>query len=121
MLVAGSVERMPTGKADYNAVRARIEARAQALGWPALRERAEDIELLALHFLRRLSEKLNGGSQPPLRLTREATEALDRSKMLRAALGDGVVDHYVHTARWEQAEHDRKVTDWELMRGFERY
>jgi glutamine synthetase len=41
--------------------------------------------------------------------------------MLRAALGDDVVDHYVHTARWEQQEFDRKVTDLELKRGFERY
>jgi len=52
---------------------------------------------------------------------REATQALDRSKMLRAALGDNVVDHYLHTARWEQLEYDRRVTDWELKRGFERY
>ena len=43
------------------------------------------------------------------------------SKMLRAALGDAVVDHYVHTAKWEQFEYDRRITDWELMRGFERY
>ena len=46
---------------------------------------------------------------------------LDKSKMLRAALGDDVVDHYVHTARWEQFEYDRRITDWELKRGFERY
>ena len=52
---------------------------------------------------------------------REATELMDASKMLRAALGDEVVDHYVHTARWEQLEYDRRVTDWELKRGFERY
>ena len=52
---------------------------------------------------------------------REATESLDKSKMLRAALGDAVVDHYVHTAKWEQFEYDRRITDWELMRGFERY
>lgn len=52
---------------------------------------------------------------------REATEAMNRSKMLRAAMGDNVVDHYVHNARWEQAEYDRRVTDWELYRGFERY
>jgi glutamine synthetase len=52
---------------------------------------------------------------------REAQELLAKSKMLRAALGDAVVDHYVHTARWEQFEYDRRVTDWELMRGFERY
>jgi glutamine synthetase len=52
---------------------------------------------------------------------RAATDALAGSKMLRAAFGDGVVDHYVHTAKWEQFEYDRRVTDWELMRGFERY
>jgi glutamine synthetase len=38
-----------------------------------------------------------------------------------SALGDGVVDHYVHTARWEQGEYDRRVTDWEIRRGFEQY
>lgn len=51
---------------------------------------------------------------------RDATAALKRSKMLREALGDAVVDHYVHTAEWEQFEYDRRITDWELMRGFER-
>ena len=52
---------------------------------------------------------------------REATALLDKSKLLRAAMGDDVVDHYVHTAEWEQFEYDRRVTDWELKRGFERY
>ena len=52
---------------------------------------------------------------------REATDALEKSKMLRAALGDEVIGHYVHTAKWEQFEYDRRITDWELMRGFERY
>ena len=52
---------------------------------------------------------------------REATELMRKSKMLRAAFGDVVVDHYVHTAEWEQFEYDRRVTDWELKRGFERY
>jgi glutamine synthetase len=51
---------------------------------------------------------------------REATETLRRSKMLRAAFGDAVVEHYVHAARWEQRETDRVVTDWDLARGFER-
>ncbi len=51
---------------------------------------------------------------------RAAAAALDGSAMLRAALGDGVVDHYVHAARYEQAEYDRRVTDWEVARGFER-
>ncbi len=52
---------------------------------------------------------------------REATEALAKSRMLKAAFGEEVVEHYVHTARWEQLEYDRRVTDWELHRGFERY
>jgi glutamine synthetase len=52
---------------------------------------------------------------------REAIENLDKSELLREALGSAVVDHYVHTGRWEQLEYDRRVTDWELMRGFERY
>jgi glutamine synthetase len=42
------------------------------------------------------------------------------SKMLRAAFGDEVIDHYVHNAEWEQFEYDRRITDWELKRGFER-
>ncbi len=52
---------------------------------------------------------------------REATETLSKSRMLKAALGEDVVEHYVHTARWEQLEYDRRITDWELHRGFERY
>jgi len=52
---------------------------------------------------------------------RDATEAFGKSKMLKEALGEEVVDHYVHTARWEQMEYDRRITDWELHRGFERY
>jgi len=51
---------------------------------------------------------------------RDATEALKKSRLLREAMGDKVVDHYVHTAEWEQFEYDRRVTDWELKRGFER-
>lgn len=51
---------------------------------------------------------------------RDAAAALDGSRMLRDALGDDVVDHYVHAARWEQSEYDRVVTDWEIARGFER-
>jgi glutamine synthetase len=52
---------------------------------------------------------------------REGMEHLEKSKMLRGAFGEDVVEHYLHTARWEQFEYDRRVTDWELHRGFERY
>ncbi|NYS23990.1 glutamine synthetase [Rhodobacteraceae bacterium 2376] len=51
---------------------------------------------------------------------REAADLLEGSAMLRAALGDDVVDHYTRAARWEVEEHDRVVTDWERMRGLER-
>lgn len=51
---------------------------------------------------------------------RDATAALDGSAMLREAFGDDVIDHYVHAAKWEQSEYDRRVTDWEVGRGFER-
>lgn len=51
---------------------------------------------------------------------RAAIEELDGSTMLRSAFGDDVIDHYVHAGRWEQFEQDRRVTDWEVQRGFER-
>jgi glutamine synthetase len=51
---------------------------------------------------------------------REAVAELERSKVARAAFGEGVVEHYLHTARLEQQAFDQVVTDWELMRNFER-
>lgn len=50
----------------------------------------------------------------------EAAAALDNSAVMRAALGDGVVDHYLRAARWEIEESNRVVTDWDIARGFER-
>jgi glutamine synthetase len=62
-----------------------------------------------------------GTSLPEIPKTlREAIECLAGSELLRQAFGDAVVEHYVHTAKWEQFENDRRITDWELMRGFER-
>ena len=54
------------------------------------------------------------------RTLRGAAEALKTSDMLREAFGDDVVDHYVRAAEWEQEEYDRRITDWEVARGFER-
>lgn len=51
---------------------------------------------------------------------RDATETLRASQMLREALGEEVVAHYVRAAEWEQEEFDRVVTDYEIARGFER-
>jgi glutamine synthetase len=49
-----------------------------------------------------------------------AIARLDRSDILRQAIGDEVIDHYLHSFRWEQAQYDGAVTDWELIRYFER-
>jgi glutamine synthetase len=54
------------------------------------------------------------------RTLREAVERFERSETLRAAFGDDVVDHYVHAGRWEQQAYEKAVTDWELVRYFER-
>ena len=54
------------------------------------------------------------------RTLRSAAVALNGSEMLRHAFGDEVVEHYVRAAEWEQEEYDRKITDWEVARGFER-
>ena len=51
---------------------------------------------------------------------REAIGELERSKVARAAFGERVVTHYVHAAKLEQQAFDQAVTDWELMRNFER-
>ena len=42
------------------------------------------------------------------------------SKAAREAFGDVVVDHYLNTARQEQAVYDRRVSDVDLQRNFER-
>jgi glutamine synthetase len=51
---------------------------------------------------------------------RAAIDELTRSRTARTAFGDRVVDHYLHAARLEQKAFDQAVTDWELMRNFER-
>jgi len=51
---------------------------------------------------------------------REAADLLDGSRLARNALGDAVVDFYVHTARLEVGAFDNVVTDWERIRYFER-
>jgi len=63
--------------------------------------------------------KADGVREIP-RTLRAATAALRDSSMLREAMGDQVVDHYVRAAEWEQEDFDQKVTDYERIRGFER-
>lgn len=52
---------------------------------------------------------------------REATDLFAASGIAAAAFGDDVVTHYAHNARVEQAAYDAAVTDWERVRGFERF
>jgi glutamine synthetase len=51
---------------------------------------------------------------------REAMSTLERSGAAREAFGARVIEHYLHMAQLEQEAFDRAVTDWELMRNFER-
>ena len=51
---------------------------------------------------------------------RDAIAELERSKVARAAFGERVVEHYLHSARLEQQAFDQVVTDWERIRNFER-
>jgi glutamine synthetase len=50
---------------------------------------------------------------------REAIEALEQSTFAREALGEDVVEHYLHFFRTEQRKFDAVVTDWERKRYFE--
>lgn len=50
----------------------------------------------------------------------EALNELEQSSMLRKALGDKVVEHYVHCGRWEEEKQATLVTDWDIKQGFER-
>ncbi len=51
---------------------------------------------------------------------RDAAAQMKSCEMLRTAFGEDVIDHYAHSAKIEQDEYDRRVTDWEVARGFER-
>ena len=61
-----------------------------------------------------------GGIREVPKTLRAAVEELRGSTMLRDAFGSEVIDHYVRAGEWEQEEYDRRVTDWEVARGFER-
>jgi len=55
----------------------------------------------------------------PLTL-RDALGLFESSAVARRAFGQEVVEHYSHAARVELKAFDAAVTDWELIRGFER-
>ncbi len=52
---------------------------------------------------------------------REAAGLFAESHVAREAFGEDVVEHYLNNARIEQAAYDSAVTDWERIRGFERF
>jgi glutamine synthetase len=51
----------------------------------------------------------------------EAATLFDASAVALEAFGKDVVSHYVNNARVEVAAFNRAVTDWERVRGFERF
>jgi glutamine synthetase len=51
---------------------------------------------------------------------RDAVALWESSAVAREAFGDEVVAHYANAARIELTAFDAAVTDWELVRGFER-
>ncbi len=51
---------------------------------------------------------------------REALDELGHSRVAREAFGPQVVEHYLHHGQLEQQAFDQAVTDWELIRHFER-
>jgi glutamine synthetase len=51
---------------------------------------------------------------------RQAINTLEQSGAAHEAFGARVVEHYLHMALLEQEAFDRAVTDWELIRNFER-
>jgi glutamine synthetase len=51
---------------------------------------------------------------------RDARDLFATSEVARRALGDEVVDHYVHAADVELNAFNAAITDWERFRGFER-
>lgn len=63
----------------------------------------------------------DGGAQRLPGTLAGAATLFDASTVARAAFGDDVVDHYVNNARVEVAAFNAAVTDWERVRGFERF
>ncbi len=52
---------------------------------------------------------------------REAAELFGQSEIAREAFGADVVEHYLNNARVEVEAYDAAITDWERVRGFERF
>ncbi|MEO1448344.1 MAG: glutamine synthetase family protein [Bacteroidota bacterium] len=48
-----------------------------------------------------------------------ATEAMESSEVAKELFGEGFVDHFTRTRRWEWRAFAQAVTDWEMQRYFE--
>ncbi|MGH9029908.1 MAG: glutamine synthetase family protein, partial [Acidimicrobiales bacterium] len=74
-----------------------------------------------------LEEELSGNaytSDRPVKVPtslRDAAELFEKSSLAAAAFGEEVVRHYTNMARVEMEAFDSAVTDWERVRGFERF
>jgi glutamine synthetase len=64
-------------------------------------------------------EDPRAGESPLPATLREASERLRGSAMARECFGDAFVDHFCATRDWEDREHRRSVSDWDLARYFE--
>jgi glutamine synthetase len=62
-----------------------------------------------------------GGAPRVPSTLREAADLFEGSEIARQAFGNDVVEHYVNNARIEVAAYDAAITDWERVRGFERF
>ncbi len=63
-----------------------------------------------------------GSAAPRVPTTlREAAELFGHSEIAREAFGADVVEHYLNNARIEVQAYDAAITDWERVRGFERF
>lgn len=65
-----------------------------------------------------LEETLAPAAQFPADLATSA-QRLVASSEAHAAFGSAFVHHFANSRRWEQAEHQRTVDDWQLQRYFE--
>lgn len=61
----------------------------------------------------------HGDSSPLPSSLGEAAAALDASKVAREIFGDDFVNHFCVTRRWEQAQYQKWVSDWDFARYFE--
>ena len=96
-------EPVPRGRGDHRRRAARHRERARARA---------DADRQRLHL---------GRAARAVDAARRAPTCSPAPQVAKAAFGDDVVAHYLNNARVELAAYDAAVTDWERVRGFERF